>query len=222
MTPARFSGWPPTAIDFYRGLEADNTKAYWQAHRDVYDADVLGPMQALAAEVAEEFGPLHVFRPYRDVRFSKDKSPYKTTCAAVTEGEGGEAFYVQLSAAGLYVGAGYYHLAPDQLERYRAAVDDDATGPALDARLEEAVRSGLEVGGDALKTAPRGWPRDHPRVHLLRYKGIHVGRSFEPGAWLGTRKSLSRITGTWDRARHFTGWFSDHVGPSTEPPPEPT
>src|SRR4051812_47820766 len=74
---AVFTGWPPAALDFYRDLEQDNSRAFFTAHKDVYERDVRAPFEALGELVAEEFGPLKVFRPNRDVRFSKDKSPYK-------------------------------------------------------------------------------------------------------------------------------------------------
>ena len=127
-----FRGWPPSAIEFYRQLEAENTRDWWLAHKAAYDADVRAPFDALSERVADEFGPLHVFRPNRDTRFSKDKTPYKTQCYAITEGEGGERYYVGISTRGLAVGAGFWMMAPDQLERYRRAVDDETTGPTLE------------------------------------------------------------------------------------------
>ena len=138
LAPMTFRGWPQDALDFYVGLEADNSKTYWQAHKPIYDECVKAPFLALSDEIEREFGPLHVFRPNRDIRFAKDKSPYKTAAAAVTESEGGAAYYVQISSEGLYVGSGYYHLAPDQLERYRAAVADAKTGP--EARAPRSPR----------------------------------------------------------------------------------
>jgi len=104
-----FKGWPDAALEFYVGLEADNSKAYWTAHKDVYEGSVKEPFQALSEAVEREFGPLRVFRPYRDTRFSKDKTPYKTAAAAVTESQGGAAYYVMINAEGLYAGSGYYH-----------------------------------------------------------------------------------------------------------------
>ena len=109
-----FEGFPEQALDFYEGLEADNTKAYWSDHKAQYDACVKAPMQALLAALAPEFGPAKIFRPYRDVRFSKDKTPYKTHAAAVVEGSG--TLYVQLGADGLYVGGGFWHTASDQVQ----------------------------------------------------------------------------------------------------------
>src|SRR3990170_4474832 len=116
-----FKGWPAEALHFYEGLEADNSKAYWQDNKAIYDECVRAPMDGLLSELAPEFGEGKLFRPYRDIRFSADKSPYKTAIAASLAWGG----YVHLSAEGLFVGSGMYHMAPDQLERYRAAVDDD-------------------------------------------------------------------------------------------------
>ncbi len=129
MTPA-FTGFPDEAITFYEGLEADNSKPYWTDHKPTYERSVQAPMQALLAALEPEFGEPHFFRPYRDVRFSKDKSPYKTACGGTAGKEEGGAYYVQISARGLMVGAGYWRTASDQVERLRNAVADDRTWPA--------------------------------------------------------------------------------------------
>ena len=205
---------------FYRGLEADNSKAYWTAQRSVYDECVLAPMQALAEEVTEEFGPLKVFRPYRDVRFSKDKSPYKTAIAAAGELEGGAVVYLQLGAEGLFAASGYYQMASDQLQRYREAVADGRAGPALESVVAELRAARWDVGGEALKVAPRGYPRDHPRVALLRHKGMTMGRTFPPAKWLQTRKALDRVVGVWRAGAPMNAWLERHVGPSTLAPDE--
>ncbi|MFP5375752.1 MAG: DUF2461 domain-containing protein [Acidimicrobiia bacterium] len=166
-----FRGWPAEALEFFEGLEADNSRAYWQDHRAVYDAAVRGPMDELLAELAPEFGDGKVFRPYRDVRFSADKSPYKTHLGAVLGGAG----YVQLSAEGLAAGLGYWHMSADQLDRFRRAVADDRTGEPLAAVARSLGRQGVELTSiESLKTAPRGYPKDHPRVELLRHKGLAV------------------------------------------------
>jgi uncharacterized protein (TIGR02453 family) len=213
-----FRGWSDAALDFYERLEADNNKAFWTANKATYEDQVRAPFDALSDLVAGEFGPLRVFRPYRDVRFSKDKSPYKTRCYGVAEGEGGEAYYVELSAHGLVAASGYWMMANDQLARYRAAVDDGATGPALEAAVAEVRGRKLTIEGHALKTAPRGWPRDHPRVELLRHKSLAAMRTFAPARWLGTRAAGTRITDTWRAAAPINRWLAANVGPSTEPP----
>jgi uncharacterized protein (TIGR02453 family) len=206
-----FRGWADEAIAFFDGLEVDNSKAYWEAHKDVYLRAVKGPMDELLAELAPEFGPVKVFRPYRDVRFSKDKTPYKTNIAA-TIGDG----YVSLSAAGLGAGAGMYHLAPDQLERYRRAVDDDATGREIAALIAGLRKRGHDViAHGVLKTAPKGYAKDHPRIDLLRSKGMTIWREWEPGAWLATKKAKERVVGVLRAAKPLNEWLAEHVGPTT-------
>lgn len=213
----RFRGFPSEALEFWEGLEVDNSKSYWTAHKDIYESAVLGPMEALL-EACSDLGSFRIFRPYRDVRFSRDKSPYKTAMGAMTESEAGSLYYVQLSAQGLYVASGYYHLDPDQLERYRAAVAGDA-GEDLEPVVRALERAGCELGAaETLKTAPRGYAKDHPRARLLRHKGLIAGRAFPPARWLHTRAALDRVRKVWADAEPLSAWLNRHVGPSTLPP----
>ena len=206
-----FKGWPADALEFYEGLEADNSKVYWTDHKDTYTNAVLAPMVDLLADLAGEFGESRIFRPYRDVRFRADKSPYKTAIAARI-GSG----YVQLSADGLMAGAGMYHLAPDQLERYRSAVAEEASGTALEGTIATLVKAKVDVHGtDALKTAPKRYPKDHPRVGLLRNRGLVAMKQWPVAAWLGTSAAKTRIAELFRAARPLCAWLEDHVGPST-------
>lgn len=215
-----FKGFPPEALDFWAGLEADNSKSYWNAHKDIYDRSVRGSLEALT-EACSDFGDFKIFRPYRDVRFSRDKSPYKTHMGAVTEGEGGALYYVQLSASGLFAAAGYYVMAPDQLERYRAAVVEDKSGEEVEDLVAGLEKAGYDVSAhDTLKTAPRGYPKDHARIALLRRKGLISGKAFPVARWLHTRTARDRVVKVWTDAGPLCNWLDDHVGPSHEPPPE--
>jgi uncharacterized protein (TIGR02453 family) len=208
-----FQGWPVEALEFYEGLEADNSKAYWQRHKETYEQLVRAPMEALLAELEPEFGDAHIFRPYRDVRFSRDKSPYKTAIGATVGGG-----YVQLNANGLAVGCGMWEMAPDQLARFRAAIDDDASGAELAALVAAARKKGIDVmAHDELKTAPRGYPKDHPRIELLRYKGLVTWRDWPAGAWLGTRRAKERVVGFLRDSAPIEVWLATHVGSSTQP-----
>ncbi len=217
-----FTGWPPEAFELYAGLELDNSRAYWQAHRDVYDECVKQRFMALSDEVAARFGPLHVFRPNRDVRFAKDKSPYKTAAAAVTESAGGATYYVQISATGMFVGSGMYHLAPDQLERFRAAVHDAKRGAPIQRIVDDLAAKKYSIGSmESLKTVPRGYDKDHPRAALLRMKGLTTGREFALARWMHTRKALDRIVEVWTAAAPLNRWLERNVGPSDAPPREP-
>ena len=206
-----FKGWPAEALEFFEGLEADNSKTYWQDHRDVYDRCVRAPMDALLAELAPTFGAGKVFRPYRDVRFSKDKSPYKTNIAATLA----DGPYLSLSAEGLGAGVGYYMMETDQLARYRAAVADDGAGGELVKRVAAARKLGLDVSGhDELKTAPKGYPKDHPRIDLLRYKGLVTWRSWPVEPWLGTAKAKQKIVTFFEQSKPILDWLDTNVGPS--------
>jgi uncharacterized protein (TIGR02453 family) len=209
-----FRGWPAEAVDFYEGLEADNSKTYWTANKAVYEKAVYAPMATLLADLADEFGEGRIFRPYRDVRFSADKTPYKTAIAA-TLGPG----YVQLSADGLMAGAGMYHLAPDQLDRYRRAVAGERTGKDLEKLIDALREARIDVHGtDRLKTVPRGYPKDHPRADLLRNKGLVAMKQWPVAAWLGTTGAKTRVSDLLRAAGPLCGWLDNHIGPSTSGP----
>jgi uncharacterized protein (TIGR02453 family) len=204
-----FKGWPVEAIEFYEGLEADNSKAYWQDHKAVYEGCVHQPMAELLDELAAEFGEGKIFRPYRDVRFSADKSPYKTAMGASLMGGG----YIQLSAQGLGAGCGYYMLGPEQLDRYRRAVADNRRGAELERLVATATKAGLEVSAhETLKTVPRGYPKDHPRADLLRHKGLITWRQWPAGAWLGTAKAKVRVVEFLRASGPVKGWLDANVG----------
>jgi uncharacterized protein (TIGR02453 family) len=205
-----FTGWPAEALEFYDGLEAENTKAYWQRHKQEYETLVRAPMEALLVELEPAWGEGKIFRPYRDVRFSADKSPYKTHIGAVI-GDG----YVQLSAEGLAAGSGMWEMASDQLDRYRRAVDASRSGGALERIVQEIDRAGFAaVGHGVLRSAPRGYPKDHPRIELLRFKGIVTWHAWPTGAWLGTPTAKGRIEAFFEASVPLNRWLAKHVGPS--------
>jgi uncharacterized protein (TIGR02453 family) len=206
-----FSGWPAEALDFYEGLEADNSRVYWTAHKAIYDEKVLGPMTELLEELAPEFGDPKIFRPYRDVRFSKDKSPYKTSISAAI-GDG----YIQLSAQGLAAGSGMYMMAPDQLDRYRQAAASDEAGAELERVIAGIERHEVAVHGhDVLKRAPRGYPADHPRITLLRYKGVVTWKEWPVEPWLGTPAAKQRVAAFLGASRPLCAWLEANVGVPT-------
>jgi uncharacterized protein (TIGR02453 family) len=208
-----FSGWPPEAVEFFEGLAVDNTKAYWTAHRHVFDASVHGPMADLLDELSSEFGQGRIFRPYRDVRFSADKSPYKTAIYATLEGGG----YIKFSAAGLTAARGYYGMTPDQLDRYRRAIVDDGRGVELVDIVGRLTAKQIKVEGvGSLKGAPRGFPKDHPRVDLLRHKGLIAWRDWPVAAWLATAAAKQRVVEFLHAAEPLQMWLDDNVGLSTQ------
>jgi uncharacterized protein (TIGR02453 family) len=203
-----FSGWPEEALDFFDGLAADNSKTYWTAHKAVYEEKILGPMTELTEELAAEFGEPKIFRPYRDIRFSADKSPYKTHIGAVIAGAG----YVQLSAEGLGAGAGMWQMSPEQLTRYREAVASDGLGAELEDIIATLEKADITVHGHgALKSAPRGYPADHPRVALLRYKGLTSWRQWPVAPWLETASAKDHLVSFFRTSTPLRSWLTVYV-----------
>jgi uncharacterized protein (TIGR02453 family) len=203
-----FSGWPEEALDFFDDLAADNSKSFWTANRAVYDEKILRPMTDLTEELAGEFGEPKIFRPYRDVRFSKDKTPYKTHIGAVI----GQRAYVQLSAEGLGAGAGMWEMDPERLGRYRIAVADDASGEQLEKIVAAIAATGSTVHGHGvLKSAPRGYSADHPRIEFLRYKGITAWRQWPVERWLTTAAARERVAEFIRTCEPLNEWLARHV-----------
>jgi uncharacterized protein (TIGR02453 family) len=213
-----FKGFPEMALVFYEGLLADNSKAYWSDHRQTYEDCIRAPMQALLAELEPEFGPAKFFRPYRDVRFSGDKRPYKTHAAAVLHRPRCGALYVQLSADGLLVAGGVWHTESDQVERLRRAIADDRTGRGLEKLLRALERAGFGVGGDRIKTTPRGYAADHPRLERLRHKSLTARREDEPAEWLHEPACLDRVVDGFRAVAPLNDWLAANVGPTSKTP----
>jgi len=207
-----FTGFAEEALAFYAGLEADNSKAYWADHKAVYERAVRGPLAALLDELADEFGTAKLFRPHRDVRFSADKSPYKTQQGAVVAGPGGVgAWYVRIDATGLMAGGGFLGLEKEQLARFRAAVDADRTGAPLAAAVERLRAAGFVAGGEALVRVPRGFDAEHARGDLLRHKGMTLTRDHEDPDWLFTSECAEHVRADWRALTPVLEWLGAHV-----------
>jgi uncharacterized protein (TIGR02453 family) len=205
-----FTGFPSAALDFYDDLEVDNTRSYWEKHKETYLESVRQPMMALCESLAPEFGDAKVFRPYRDVRFAKDKTPYKTHQGAFAAAGPSTGWYVEISARGLRVGAGFYEASGERLGRIRDAMANDTAGPRLQRVLRKLEKDGFEISGERLKTSPRGYPADHPRIELLRHKQLFAGKSFGFEN-LDTPEVLDRVRAEWRSLRPLVQWVATHA-----------
>ncbi len=201
-----FRGWPEEFQPFFIGLELDNSKRYFEANRKVYEDSVKAPMVALMDSLEEQYGPAKIFRPNRDVRFSKDKSPYKTNIAA-SAGMGDHGGYISLDARGLTVAAGRYEMTPQQLTKYRKKVAADSTGAPLAAIVAKLEKGGYGIGGEALKRVPAGLPQDHPRARLLRHKVLYIYKNFGLQPWLGSSAARKHIVKVWSDAEPINDWL---------------
>ncbi|TYQ09672.1 UNVERIFIED_ORG: uncharacterized protein (TIGR02453 family) [Gordonia westfalica J30] len=206
-----FDGFPEAALDFYDDLEIDNSKFFWEQHKEIYRTAVAEPMTALAEELADEFGTAKLFRPYRDVRFSKDKSPYKTHQGAFVAVAPATGYYIQIGAPGVRVGAGFYEAAPARLAEVRKAIDHDRHGAELERIVGKLAKAGWEIGGDRLKTAPRGYDIDHPRIELLRHKSLFAGRDYGFDEVIHTSALVDRVRKDWRETNTLVDWIARHA-----------
>jgi uncharacterized protein (TIGR02453 family) len=215
-----FEGFPDEGLIFYEGLEADNSKTYWTRNKAAYETYVRAPLQAMLEELAPAFGSAKVFRPYRDVRFSHDKTPYKTHQGAVVnpDGRGAGAWYVQISAEGLRVSGGCWRLESDQVDRYRRAVADAVQGKRLLTELQRLTATGFAIQGERLSRLPAGYSVDPERADLLRHKSLHASKNWEPADWLHQRAALDRVREAWRELEALNAWLADNVGATTKEP----
>jgi uncharacterized protein (TIGR02453 family) len=212
----KFDGIPAEAFEFYDTLTANNTRTWWQAHKGEYNAFVRDPMLRLLDELSDEFGQPHMFRPYRDTRFSKDKLPLKDHQGGYIPIEDAVGYYVQVSASGMMLAGGWYSPEGQQVARFRAAIEA-GHAPAVRSMIASLQRKGWEIDGQPLKTRPRGVDPDHPDLDLLRFRLLTATRSYDVKPWMGTRKALTTVRNAWRQIRPLTEWLADHVGPAVDP-----
>ncbi len=209
-----FDGFPPDSLELYALLEEDNSRERWHGLRPVWERTVRDPMLDLLELLADEFDPegqAKLFRPNRDVRFSADKSPYKTHQGAFVAARGSAGYYVQLSADGLLAGGGFRSRGTAETASFRRAVDRPLPGAALERLVATLETSGFEIGGDAVKTSPRGYPADHPRIALLRHKELRATRTFGAPGWLATDQVVDEVRDAWSAIRPLVDWCGEHL-----------
>jgi len=208
-----FEGIPSAAFRFYEELEENNNREWWLEHKDIYDAAVKEPLAALLSELEPEFGPAKIFRPNRDIRFSQDKSPYKTAQGAFAASHEGLGFYLQVSADGLLIGGGCHSYTPAQLARFRVAVDAPDSGGELQQIVDSVAAAGFAIQGEKLKTVPRGFDKDHPRGELLKHKSLSAGVEVGEPEWLATPSAKQEIADRWEVLRPLVDWVGKHAAP---------
>src|SRR6202171_1340611 len=202
-----FTGWKGDFKGFFLGLKLNNSKAYFESHRKQYEHDVKAPMVGLLADLEAEFGAARISRPKRDIRFSADKSPYKTNIYASTSA--GE--HVALDGDGLVAGGGRYMMEPSELVTYRKAVAAKASGEKI-AAIVSALRSkGYGVEGQELKRVPSPHPQDHPRGELLKHKRLIYWRRWEIAPWIATAKARERVRQGWAGGSSLNAWLARHI-----------
>lgn len=211
------AGIDPDAFTFYAELADNQTKEWWLANKQRYDTRVKAPVERLVDALGGEFGPLKIFRPYKDVRFSADKRPYKDHLGLATADDSAATYYLQLSRQGLMLAGGLYQPAREQLARFREIVDDNRLVGDLEATLEEVGESGFTImASDALATAPRGFTVDHPKIELLRLKRLAIAAEHTPADWMTGPELVDRVRAGWRTVRVWNDWIAENLPTAVE------
>jgi uncharacterized protein (TIGR02453 family) len=205
-------GFSRAALGFYAGIEEDNSTAYFAEHKDEYEREVREPAKALATALTDEFGPVKVSRANRDLRFDKGGAPYKTALTLMAGPAPGLGWYLRLDARGLVAGGGLRPHTSGEVARLRAAVDDDTTGRELLALVEQLRADGFSAEGAGTDRMPRGYPAEHPRAELLRWRAVMVVRDLGRPRWLATPALEQHVRTTWRAVRPVAEWAQRHVG----------
>lgn len=222
-----FPGFPAETFAFLEGIAAHNEKAWFDANRPLYDAGYVEPAKALVAALGprlQKVSPQVQFEPRvngsiarinRDIRFSKDKRPYKDHLDlwfwhGEKRGWDQPGFWFRLTPAKIYLGSGMHGFGKELLESFRNAVIHPRSGKALLAAVKQVEAKGYEVGGKSRKQPPRGYQTDPDRAEYLLFEGLHAGTempataALEPGF---VDKALEHFAATWPIGK----WLVDEV-----------
>lgn len=199
------SEFPLPAADFYRDLRFSNTREFWLDNKERYLTEVREPLTRMVAMLEDEFGKAKVYRPYRDVRFSKDKTPYKGHQGAYVGMAPACGFYVEVNDEEAFAGGGFYRAESEALARYRAAIDDERSGTQFEKLVNGLRDDGWLITGTTLRTAPRGFTKDHPRIELLRHKSLSAMREVTA---TGEEAFAEQVREIWRGSAPLVDWLA--------------
>jgi len=231
MAPGSFTAFPPSTAAFYRDLEQNNDRAWFEDHKERFIREVRDPSLAFIEAMGPRLAALapavqfdtrtngagSLMRIYRDTRFSKDKTPYKTNLGIIFwEGPGKKmecpGFYFHLEAGSIGFYGGLYRFTDAQIDTYRAALVNDRLGAELDDVLNELRALGpYRVGGSHLKTVPRGFDPDHPRADLLKHNGLYAGLDLDDPGLVSRPEFMDVAFEHWRVLAPLHHWLVRHV-----------
>ncbi|MDO9484742.1 MAG: DUF2461 family protein [Actinomycetota bacterium] len=209
---SEFKGFGPGLIDYYLDLEQHNNREWFLANRASYDSEVALPLKALALDLAADYAPVKVFRPYRNNRFWPELPPLNEHASLVANVGSTAVYYLRIDADGMLVNGGSHDLSRDQLALFRTIVATQDGAAEVRSLLSDAAANGFRLAeANQLKTAPRGYSKDHPNIDLLRLRSLSLSRHFPPGKWLASRESYERIVEGWQAVTPWVTWLRVNV-----------
>lgn len=225
-----FDGFSPDLLQFLAGLRENNNKAWFDENRKRYEAVYLEPAKAFVAAIGPELQKASpniaaeprvngaVMRVNRDIRFSKDKTPYKTTLdmhfvEGTTKLKSNPAYLFRLTADTFHIGVGAYGFNKEQLTAWRDALVDPDTGQDFRKALSNAAENGFgEPGGAHYKTVPKGYPKEHPNADFLRFNSFLLTRTEEPPEALFSDQATAYCLDLYRSLRPVQAWLVANVG----------
>jgi len=229
MSENTFQGFPKGALRFFAGLEKNNSKAWFEDHREAYEKSVLAPARAFVYELGERlkrFAPgivadprvnKSLFRINRDTRFARDKSPYKTQLGVYFYNGGGKrmetgGYYFHLEKDNYAYGVGMHQFSREALQRYREALlDKKKADEFLKAITAVTKVKEVEIGRTGYKRVPRGIDPDHPMSAYLKFDGIHTWLPFTADEVVHSRKLLEHSTRVFKKMAPLNDWVVKHL-----------
>jgi uncharacterized protein (TIGR02453 family) len=219
-----FDGFPKEGIDFLKKLKKNNNRPWFQKHKPLYEESVKFPMQCLIASLSEKMGDIapeiefnpkkSIFRIHRDIRFSKNKAPYKTNIAAAFNWRGmkgpveAPGLYLHIEPGEMFVGGGVYMPSSDQIKAFRKSIVDH---PDEFLTVVESKRFRKEFGGvqgEKLLKAPLGYPKDHPMIEHLKHKQFYVGKEYKDVSMCLSPKFLDVVVGVFKDTMPLVRWLA--------------
>jgi len=211
MTTA-FTGFGRNLIQYYLQLEENNNREWFHAHRAMYDENVAAPLKTIAEDLSADYGPIKIFRPYRNVRFWPDLPPLNEHASLTANAEANSAYYLRIDADGMLLGAGNWQPSKAQLIQFRVIASTDTGALAIRSLLAKMQTHGYGLSlENALKSAPRGYAKDDPNIDLLRLRSLSLSAHFAPGAWLYSSDCLTKVLIGWQTLTPWLQWLRSHL-----------
>jgi uncharacterized protein (TIGR02453 family) len=209
-----FAGFGKDLIKYYLQLEENNNREWFHSHRAMYDENVAFPLKKLAKDLSVDYAPVKIFRPYRNVRFWPDLPPLNEHASLTANAEANSAYYLRIDADGMLLGAGNWQPSKTQLASFRSIASTQAGARVIRSLLEKLQTQAFELSTDnALKSAPRGYAKDHPNIDLLRLKSLSLSAHFAPEPWLYSSECLNKVLLGWQTLAPWIQWLRSNLPP---------